>query len=72
MALAGKVVLAVRIDDRDGRRQVLALMVVDDDDIRAQRACAAERLVLVVPQSTVTISFAPSSTSSRWRSALGP
>ena len=58
MAEAGKVVLAVGIDDRDGRRQILAeLMVVDDDDVEAHALGVGERLVAGVPQSTETISW---------------
>ena len=37
MAEAGEVVAPVRIDDRQGRRQLfVGLMVIDDDDIHAE------------------------------------
>ena len=61
MAEPGKVVLPVRIDQRDRRRQrLVGLMMVDRRPRRGRARCAsASGSMLVVPQSTVTSSRAP-------------
>ena len=74
MAEPGKIVAPVRIDDRKRRRQgLVGLMVIDDDDIDAERLRArSSGSMLVVPQSTVTSSVAPRSASARTASTFGP
>jgi hypothetical protein len=73
MAQPREIVLPVGIDQRCDRRQPLGrLMVVEHDDVEPERVASASGSWLVVPQSTVTSSVAPSSASMRIASLLGP
>ncbi len=73
MAEPRDVVLAVGIDERAyGGQALICLMVIDDDDFAAKLGGARERLVLVVPQSTVTMRRAPSLTRPSIAAGLGP
>ncbi len=74
MPLPRQIVLPVRIDQRmAGRQRGAHLVMVDHHDVDAARSAAtASDSWLVEPQSTVTISCAPSSISWLIAAGLGP
>ncbi len=73
MSKLGEIIEPIGVHDRDrGRKLLIGLMMVDDNDIHSQLARLKEPAWLVVPQSTVTSRLAPCCARPRIASAFGP